>query len=148
MLETNYLNAGSGKPWAGQIKAIDDSSENTTVLLLSVEENFGLALPIGSRVLIIKKLNFISNDYLNDGTGAPWAGQERAIISFSFLTKRLNLVSEENLGAAPPMGSKEGMKTYEIVCISFNLRFCLNAGIGEQFSKKLRRIYKDGMMTA
>ena len=53
IIDANYLNAGSGKPCAGHTRAIDDNSENTTVRLLSVEENFGLALPIGSRVFEI-----------------------------------------------------------------------------------------------
>ena len=53
IIEANYLNAGSGKPCAGHTRAIDDNSENTTVRLLSVEENFGLALPIGSRIFEI-----------------------------------------------------------------------------------------------
>ena len=52
IIEAIYLNVGSGKPSAGHTKANDDNSENTTVRLLSVEENFGLALPIGSKVYI------------------------------------------------------------------------------------------------
>ena len=111
IIEAIYLNVGSGKPWAGHTKAIDDNSENTTVRLLSVEENFGLALPMGSKVYInIWKANEMQDVYLNDGTGAPCAGHERDIISFSFLTNRLSLVSFENFGAAPPMGAIDNTK--------------------------------------
>ena len=48
--------------------------------------------------------------YLNDGTGAPCAGHERDIISFSLLTNRLSLVSLVNFGAAPPMGAIDNTK--------------------------------------
>ena len=126
-----YLNAGSGNPWAGHTKAIDDSSENTTVRLLSVEENFGLALPMGSKVFDnAREIILTQNNYLKDGTGAPWAGHKSANILFSFLTKRLNLVSEENFGAAPPIGSADNIKNYEWLWFSYILQFCLNAGTG------------------
>ena len=51
---SKYLNAGSGKPWAGHIKASDEDSECRNVELLSADENFGLALPIGSKYFNIK----------------------------------------------------------------------------------------------
>ena len=106
-----YLNAGSGKPWAGHTKAIDELLEWTNVELLSAEENFGLELPIGSKGFdIIINISAIKNNYLNDGTGAPWAGHKSESISFSFLTKRLNFVSEENFGADPPIGSVGNIK--------------------------------------
>ena len=44
--------------------------------------------------------------YLNDGKGYAWAGQARAKDSPPFLSKvPIDFESEENLGAAPPMGS-------------------------------------------
>ena len=50
-------------------------------------------------------------------------------MSFSLLTKRLSLASEENLGAAPPMGSmKQSIKT-EIAITDVHCNISLNAGI-------------------
>ena len=77
----------------------------TNVELLSAVENFGLALPIGSILCNVKTIIIFCKHYLNDGTGAPCAGHNNDTMSFSFLTKRLSLASEENLGAAPPIGS-------------------------------------------
>ena len=51
-------------------------------------------------------------------------------MSFSLLTKRLSLASEENLGAAPPMGSmKQPIKT-EITITDVYCNISLDAGIG------------------
>ena len=100
-----YLNAGSGKPWAGHTSAIEEDWVCTNVELLSAVENFGLALPIGSKSCNVKIIIIFCKHYLNDGTGAPCAGHNNDTMSFSLLTKRLSLASEENLGAAPPIGS-------------------------------------------
>ena len=43
-----YLNAGIGKPWAGQERANIASSMTSKVFDLSFTLNFGIALPIGS----------------------------------------------------------------------------------------------------
>ena len=138
-----YLNAGSGNPCAGQTKAIEEDLECTNVELLSADENFGLALPIGSKYFDrIKSVNGSNKNYLNDGTGAPWAGQDSEIISFSFLTKRLNLVSEENFGAAPPMGSVDDIKKDRKCrnCTKLFYFFCLNAGAGDTFFHQVKTI--------
>ena len=67
-----YLNAGSGNPCAGHTNAIEEDLECTNVELLSADENFGLALPIGSKYFDrIKRVNGTNKNYLNDGTGAP-----------------------------------------------------------------------------
>ena len=51
-------------------------------------------------------------------------------MSFSLLTKRLSLASEENLGAAPPIGSmKKSIKT-EITITDVYCNISLDAGIG------------------
>ena len=51
-------------------------------------------------------------------------------MSFSLLTKRLSLASEENFGAAPPIGSmKKSIKT-EIAFTDVYCNISLNAGIG------------------
>ena len=45
--------------------------------------------------------------YLKLGNGEPWAGQLRAIGFLAILSKRLNLVSDENFGFAPEIGSEK-----------------------------------------
>ena len=100
-----YLNAGSGKPCAGHIKAIEEDSEYAKDDVLSAEENFGLALPIGSEVgnNIFRIIEVL---YLNAGIGNPCAGHTKAIDDTSENTTVRLLSVEENFGLALPMGSK------------------------------------------
>ena len=56
-------------------------------------------------------LKFCYNDLqsclnLNAGTGKPCAGHGKLKLSFSFLIKRVNLESDENLGIDPLIGSE------------------------------------------
>ena len=51
-------------------------------------------------------------------------------MSFSLLTKRLSLASEENLGAAPPMGSMKQAIKIEFAITDVYCNISLNAGIG------------------
>ena len=48
--------------------------------------------------------------YLKAGTGEPWAGQSNANCVKAFLSIWLNLMSVENLGEDPPIGSKQSVK--------------------------------------
>ena len=112
---------------------MDEAFEWTKVELLSADENFGLELPIGSRGFnIVKIISYRKSNYLNDGTGAPWAGHKIDTTSFSFLTKRLNFVSEENFGAAPPMGSVDNVRKVDNGNNGLQKLFylCLYAGTG------------------
>ena len=51
-------------------------------------------------------------------------------MSFSLLTKRLSLASEENLGAAPPIGSMKQSIKKEITNTDEYCNISLDAGIG------------------
>jgi hypothetical protein len=55
-LDNSNLNAGKGDPWAGHLSASIDPSCREKVSDLSSEENFGLALPIGSENVLLTKL--------------------------------------------------------------------------------------------
>ena len=56
-------------------------------------------------------LNLIQSKFevtnLNEGIGEPWAGHDRARPVETFLTKFDIVLSAENLGAEPPIGSKD-----------------------------------------
>ena len=85
---------------------------------------------MGSKSFNVKRIIIFCKHYLNDGTGAPCAGHNNDTMSFSLLTKRLSLASEENLGAAPPMGSmKQSIKT-EVTITDVYSNISLDAGIG------------------
>ena len=174
LLKTN-LNAGTGNPWAGQLRLSGEEASLTKMRPLVSRENFGLAPPMGSIMLtfftvlahtwmlgldmpeldksgtvLIQwtllvwvllwpertlawlhqwvlhcKINFTFGCifYLKPGMGCPWAGQSRVkMLSWTAVTLRPS-VFEENLGFAPPIGSKHyaGLK-YE--------KTNLNAGMG------------------
>lgn len=51
-----HLNPGIGEPWAGQVRAMLLSFNSSKDAEFILDENFGLALPIGSYV---KKRNII-----------------------------------------------------------------------------------------
>ena len=48
------LNEGSGKPCAGQFKAIEDSDLNFKMVPVPMVENFGFAPPMGSIKVVLK----------------------------------------------------------------------------------------------
>ena len=59
-----------------------------------------------------KKHNFKNQQlvtHLNAGNGYPWAGQDSPMEVSIWWTKRSALVTKENFGLAPPMGSKNGV---------------------------------------
>ena len=85
---------------------------------------------MGSKSFNVKTIIIFCNHYLNDGTGAPCAGHNNDTMSFSLLTKRLSLASEENLGAAPPMGSMKQSIKMEFAITDVYCNISLNAGIG------------------
>ena len=103
------LKAGNGCPCAGQVKLKIDDFSIVNAFILSLEENFGSALPTGS--IWIWKLEsrkcMISNvNYLNAGIGYPWAGQLIPISKPMLTLKWLNFSFAEIFGAALPTGSR------------------------------------------
>ena len=48
MLHSQYLNAGMGDPWDGQVKATEEAITSLVALILSFLDTLGAALPIGS----------------------------------------------------------------------------------------------------
>ena len=56
--------------------------------------------------LALNDLELVSTN-LYAGTGEPWAGQKRAIVLEYFLIKLEIVLSAENFGADPPMGSNK-----------------------------------------
>ena len=74
-----------------------------TVELLARAENFGAEPPTGS------KMEYFLRTGLYAGTGAPWAGQERAKEEKARLA-RLAMVSEGNFGVDPPTGSRKWLE--------------------------------------
>ena len=46
--QKSHLKNGMGDPWAGQVRAIPDPVVFSNADKLSIEENFGFVLPIGS----------------------------------------------------------------------------------------------------
>ena len=61
-----YLNAGIGDPCAGHRMAMGWPELSSKTDILSKVENFGLALPIGSR-----KKRHVQHVYLKPGMGDP-----------------------------------------------------------------------------
>ena len=104
------LNAGRGKPWAGQINVTALSSSCIILLELNLSGNFGFVLPIGSNNYKNGwngiKSKYIRKSNLKAGRGEPWAGQESAMDVMANLTNVNDLDSKENLGFVPPTGSK------------------------------------------
>lgn len=86
-----------------------------------IVENFGPELPIGS-VSLYQVVRLQAN--LNAGTGDPCAGQPRLKGLLSSRSTADSLVSTENLGADPPIGSTKSTD-------DVNLRSHLKAGEGE-----------------
>ena len=68
-----YLNAGTGIPCAGQVRAMPDPSSFLNANESKIEENFGLENPIGSKQNFTEKIFCIFRTllwfYLNDGRG-------------------------------------------------------------------------------
>ena len=56
--------------------------------------------------MALNELELVSTD-LYAGTGEPWAGQKRAIVLEYFLIKLEIVLSAENFGPDPPMGSNK-----------------------------------------
>ncbi len=48
----SYLNEGKGDPCAGQLKAMLFEATSSKATRLSLDENFGLALPTGSKLKV------------------------------------------------------------------------------------------------
>ena len=45
-----YLKAGKGEAWAGQVRAMPDCDENSRLADFRIEENLGAAVPTGSKI--------------------------------------------------------------------------------------------------
>ena len=89
-----------GEPCAGQDKLNVFCNLVVNPALVCEDENLGAEPPTGS-----VGRNIWSTCYLYEGTGDPWAGQDRlnGLLDASF---RLELVSlPENFGVDPPTGS-------------------------------------------
>ncbi len=101
------LNDGIGNACAGQINATWFCSYLVILLELRSSENLGLALPIGSEIIVFKtNMSQIQFTNLNAGMGEPWAGQTKVTADPSTLLMLFELTSSENLGLVLPMGSK------------------------------------------
>ena len=71
----------------------------------TMDENLGLVNPIGStkNIQIIRNLNSF---YLNEGIGAPWAGQVKAMPEFKGSVNFDDSSLLANFGFAEPIGSE------------------------------------------
>ena len=52
-----HLNEGRGKPCAGQLRAIGELALNFHSVPVPIDENFGFAPPIGSKITIFENQN-------------------------------------------------------------------------------------------
>ena len=108
-LVTN-LEVGTGDPWAGQVRQIDEPIRTNLNFKDSSPDNFGADPPIGSDN--IARVTKSSN--LNDGTGDPWAGHDKLNTSACLILIRFNTALPENFGTDPPIGS--GMLEILVLC--------------------------------
>ena len=76
---------------------------------------------------IQKKKSKKNKNYLNEGKGDPWAGQDKLIASLEFWTNFRPSVLCANFGLAPPIGSEYKKVLF---CIKTPEKSHLNAGIG------------------
>ena len=95
----NYLNAGTGYAWAGQVKLIVSAWSFNMIDPFDSWANFGLAPPIGSMK------NHLTN--LNAGTGKACAGQDKLMLSSELINQVELFEPCGNFGLAPPIGSTQ-----------------------------------------
>ena len=92
---------GTGDPWAGQERLAGCFEAFFIVPPFSSPENLGTEPPTGS-----KRKQMCQLTDLYDGTGDPWAGQERLKGSFDAFSNVELFSSALNFGADPPTGSE------------------------------------------
>ena len=92
---------GTGDPWAGQERLVGCFEAFFIVPPFSSPENLGTEPPTGS-----KRKQMCQLTDLYDGTGDPWAGQERLNGSFEAFFREKLVSSPLNFGADPPTGSE------------------------------------------
>ena len=91
---------GTGDPWAGHDRLVGWYDAFSMVPPFSSPENLGADPPTGS-----KRKPHVPTD-LYDGTGDPWAGQERLNGSYEAFSSVELFSSPLNFGAEPPTGSE------------------------------------------
>ena len=106
--QATHLNAGIGFPCAGH-----NIEKDSPILTLNepkvseLVENFGTDIPIGSKKNGTSDLKKNTKQYLNDGSGSPWAGQVIAKLWPNDFLNADESTMDENLGLVNPIGSIE-----------------------------------------
>lgn len=96
---------GTGKPCAGQINATISCDFLIVLLRASLDDTVGVLVPTGSTFNTKKNIEIPVVQYLNAGTGNPWAGHIKVAIFDNSRLETLTLCSIGIVGVRVPTGS-------------------------------------------